>query len=77
MAFDPKDALNAAKDVAAHAVGKSAEIVEGAGKVLKGDIAGGVSDIVADATEIATHAVGKAPYQEFTDYLAKNKVAGK
>lgn len=60
MAFDPKDALNAAKEVAAHAVGKSAEIVEAAGKVVKGDIAGGVSDIVQDATEIAAHAVYKA-----------------
>ena len=60
MAFDPKDAINAAKEVAAHAVGKSAEMVEGAGKVLKGDIAGGVNDIIQDATEIAAHAVGKA-----------------
>lgn len=60
MAFDPKNAINAAKDIATHAVGKSAEIVEGAGKVLKGDVAGGVSDIVEDATDIATHAIGKA-----------------
>ena len=60
MAFDPKDAINAAKEVAAHAVGKSAEMVESAGKMLKGDIAGGVNDIVQDATEIAVHAVGKA-----------------
>ena len=60
MAFDPKHAINAAKDIATHAVGKSAEIVEGAGKVLKGDVAGGVSDIVEDATDISTHAIGKA-----------------
>lgn len=60
MAFDPKNAINAAKDVAAHTVGKAAEIVEDAGQVLKGDIAGGVSAIVEDATAIATHAVGKA-----------------
>lgn len=60
MGFDPKNAVNAAKDIATHAVGKAAEIVEDAGKVLKGDIAGGVSAIVEDATDIATHAVGKA-----------------
>jgi hypothetical protein len=34
MAFVPKDAINAAKEVAAHAVGKSTEMVEGAGKVI-------------------------------------------
>lgn len=60
MAFDPKNAVNAAKDIATHAVEKAADIVEDAGQVLKGDIAGGVNAIVEDATEIATHAVYKA-----------------
>lgn len=60
MAFDPKNAVNAAKDIATHAVEKAADIVEDAGQVLKGDIAGGVNAIVEDATEIATHAVDKA-----------------
>lgn len=60
MAFDPKSALNAAKDIATHAVEKAADIVEDAGQVLKGDIAGGVNAIVQDATDIATHAVDKA-----------------
>ena len=60
MAFDPKNAVNAAKDIATHAVEKAADIVEVAGQVLKGDIAGGVNAIVEDATEIATHAVDKA-----------------
>ena len=60
MGFDPKNAINAAKDIATHAVGKAADIVEDAGQVLKGDIAGGVGAIVEDSMEIATHAVGKA-----------------
>jgi hypothetical protein len=60
MGFDPKDALNAAKDIAAHAVEKAADIVEDAGHIVKGDIAGGVGAIVEDATAIATHAVDKA-----------------
>ncbi|MCB1263606.1 MAG: hypothetical protein KDB56_03270 [Mycobacterium sp.] len=60
MSFDPKNAVNAAKDIAAHAVEKAADIVEDAGQVLKGDIAGGVGAIVQDSVEIATHAVDKA-----------------
>ena len=60
MGFDPKQAFEAAKDVAAHAVEKAGDIVEDAGKVVRGDIAGGVGAIEADSTEIATHAVDKA-----------------
>jgi hypothetical protein len=60
MGFDPKSAVNAAKDIAAHAVEKAADIVEDAGHIVKGDIAGGVGAIVEDSVEIATHAVAKA-----------------
>lgn len=60
MNFDPKNAVEAAKDIATHAVEKAADIVEDAGHILKGDIAGGVGAIVEDATDIATHAVDKA-----------------
>ena len=60
MGFDPKNAINAAKDIATHAVGKASDIVGDAGQILKGDIAGGASAIVEDSLEIATHAVGKA-----------------
>ena len=59
MGFDPKNAINAAKDIAAHAIEKSADIVEDAGHIVKGDIAGGASAIVEDATSISTHAVEK------------------
>jgi hypothetical protein len=60
MAIDPKHAFEAAKEVAAHAVEKAADIVEDAGHIVKGDIAGGVGAIVQDSTDIATHAVEKA-----------------
>lgn len=59
MGFDPKNAINAARDIASHAVEKAADIVEDAGHIVKGDIAGGASAIVEDATSIATHAVEK------------------
>jgi len=60
MGFDPKNAVDAAKDIANHAVEKASDIVEDAGQVVKGDIAGGVSAIVEDSVDIATHAVDKA-----------------
>jgi hypothetical protein len=60
MGFDPKSAFSAAKDVAAHTVEKAADIVEDAGHIVRGDVAGGVSAIVQDVTDIATHAVDKA-----------------
>jgi hypothetical protein len=59
MGFDPKEALNAAKDIATHAVEKAADIVEDAGHILRGDISEGASAIVSDSVDIATHAVEK------------------
>ena len=60
MAFDPKNAVDAAKDIATHAVEKAADIVEDAGHILKGDIAGGVGQGDKKATRNATYAVDKA-----------------
>lgn len=57
MALTPKDALNAARDIATHAVEKASDIVEDAGDILRGDVSGGVSAIVQDSMAIATHAV--------------------
>lgn len=57
MAITPKDAFNAARDIAAHAVEKASDIVEDAGDIIRGDISGGVSAIVQDSMEIASHAV--------------------
>ncbi|OMC11258.1 hypothetical protein A5735_15515 [Mycolicibacter heraklionensis] len=57
MAITPKDAFDAARDIAAHAVEKASDIVEDAGDIIRGDISGGVSAIVQDSVAIATHAV--------------------
>ncbi len=57
MAITPKDAFNAARDIATHAVEKASDIVEDAGDIIRGDISGGVNAIVQDSMEIATHAV--------------------
>jgi hypothetical protein len=60
MGIDPKNALDAAKDIATHAVEKASDIVEDAGHVLRGNVTEGVSAIVEDSLDIATHAVDKA-----------------
>jgi hypothetical protein len=57
MAFTPKDALDAARDIVANAVERSADIVESAGHIIKGDIAGGTGDIVHNSLDIAAYAV--------------------
>jgi hypothetical protein len=57
MAFTPKDAIDAARDIVTNAVERSADIVENAGHIIKGDIAGGAGDIVHNSIDIATYAV--------------------
>lgn len=57
MAFNPRDAIDAARDIVANAVERSADIVENAGHIIKGDVAGGTGDIVHNSIEIATYAV--------------------
>jgi hypothetical protein len=59
VAIDPKDAIEAVKDIATNAVERSADIVESAGHILKGDVSGGVEGIVASSLDIATHSVDK------------------
>jgi hypothetical protein len=59
MGIDPKDAIEAVKDIATNAVERSADIVESAGHILKGDVSGGVEGIVASSMDIATHSVDK------------------
>lgn len=60
MGFNPKDALDSAKDIATHAVKKASDIVDDAGDIAKGDVAGGTGRIIQDSVDIATHAVDKA-----------------
>ena len=57
MGFTPKDVFDAAKDIVTNAVERSSDIVENAGHILKGDIAGGTGDIVHNSLDIATYAV--------------------
>ncbi len=59
MGFDPKDAIEAVKDIATNAIERSADIVESAGHILKGDVSGGVEGIVASSMDIATHSVDR------------------
>ena len=60
MAFRPKDAIDSARDIVANAVERSSDIVEDAGHILKGDIAGGTEDIVHNSLDIASYAVERA-----------------
>ena len=59
MAFDPKDAVDAVRDIATNAVEKSSDIVEHVSDIIRGDIAGGASGIVQNSIDIGTHAVGR------------------
>jgi hypothetical protein len=60
MAFNPKDAVDAARDIATNAVEKSSDIVEHVSDIIRGDIAGGASGIIQNSIDIATHAVDRA-----------------
>jgi len=60
MGFNPKDAIDSAKDLAANAIEKSGDIVESAAQAVKGDLAGGVSGIIDSAKDIASTSVDKA-----------------
>ena len=59
MGFNPKDAIESVKDIATNAVERSADIVDSAGLVLKGEVSAGVEGIVQSSLDIATHSVEK------------------
>lgn len=59
MSFDPKNVVNAARDIATDALDKASEIVENAGDIVRGDVAGGTSRIVDNSLEIASNAVSR------------------
>jgi hypothetical protein len=56
MGFNPKDVLDAAKDIATNTVEKSSDIVENASDIIRGDIAGGAGDMIQNSLDIATYA---------------------
>jgi hypothetical protein len=59
MGFNPRDAIESVKDIATNAVEKSADIVDSAGHILKGDVSAGVEGIVASSMDIATYSADK------------------
>ncbi len=59
MGLTPKDAVDAAKDIATNTVERASDIVESAGGLLRGDVSGATEGIVHSATDIATYAVDR------------------
>ena len=59
MGINPKDAIESVKDIANNAIERSADIVESAGHIVKGDVSEGVQGIVASSMVIATHSYEK------------------
>jgi hypothetical protein len=59
MALNPKDAVDAVRDIAINAVEKSSDIVENVTAIIRGDVAGGASGIVQSSVDIATDAVDR------------------
>lgn len=59
MAFNARDAVDAVRDIATNAVEKASDIVEHAGDIIRGDLAGGASGIVANSIDIGTYAVDR------------------
>ena len=59
MGFNPRDAIESVRDIATNAVERSADIVDSAGHIIKGDVSEGVQGIVASSMDIATHSVEK------------------
>ena len=60
MGIKAKDAFDAARDIVTNAVERSSDIIENAGHIIRGDIAGGTGDIVHNSLDIATYAVDRA-----------------
>ncbi|KIU16892.1 hypothetical protein [Mycolicibacterium llatzerense] len=59
MPLNPKDSLDAVRDVVAHSVEKASDIVDNAADIIRGDVAEGISGIVRNSVDIGTHAVDK------------------
>jgi hypothetical protein len=59
MGINPKDAIESVKDIATNAIERSADIVESAGHIVKGDVSEGVQGIVASSMDIASYSFEK------------------
>lgn len=61
MGFNPKDAMESAKDITQNALENASEIVEHSIDAVKdGDLAGGAAGIARNVTDIAATSVEKA-----------------
>jgi hypothetical protein len=69
MGFNPNDVLDAAKDIATNTVEKSSDIVENAGDIIRGDLAGGAGDMIQNSLDIATYAFDRVK-EVFTGTIA-------
>lgn len=72
MGFNTEDAFDAAKDITTNAIEKSSEIVSSARDIIRGDIVGGVGEIVQNSLDIATYAFDRA-LAVFTGETADNE----
>jgi hypothetical protein len=72
MGFNREDAIDAAKDITTNAIEKSSDIVGNARDIIKGDIAGGIGEIVQNSLDIATYAFDRAK-AVFTGKSADNE----
>lgn len=59
MGFNARDAIESVKDIATNAVERSADIVDSASHILKGNVSAGVEGIVQSSIDIATYSVDK------------------
>ena len=74
MAFTPKDAIDAARDIVANAVERSSDIVEDAGHIIKGDIAGGTAGgPLADGSFEPSHSDVTPPLSHARSCLGRTK----
>ena len=73
MGIKAKDAFDASRDIVTNAVERSSDIVENAGHIIRGDIAGGTGYIVHNSLDIATYAVDRAK-EVFTGKYADDDV---
>jgi hypothetical protein len=59
MPLNPKESLEAVRDVAVHSVEKASDIVDNAADIVRGEVTEGIAGIVANSIDIGTHAVEK------------------
>ncbi|BCO35809.1 hypothetical protein BMW24_007695 [Mycobacterium heckeshornense] len=72
MQFNASDVLGAVQDIAANAVEKASDMVQFAGDIVRGDVAGGTEGIINSSLGIAAYAIDKAK-EVFTGQYATDR----